>query len=228
MKKRTIYTEASYAFGLFLLSFATALTEAAGFGVSMVVSPAYLLHLRISPTLPFFTFGVAEYTFQALLLLLTVILLKKFRLSYLFSFVTALLYGAFLDLFIGIIGYIPHESLAVRIVFFAMGVVICSFAVSLLFHTYIPPEVYELFVKEVSGKFGIKLSKFKTAYDCSSCVLGIILSFLFFGFGKFEGIGIGTVICALVNGPLIGIISKKLEKNFEFKDRFPFKKYFEK
>lgn len=103
----------------------------------MVVAPAYLLHPKLEPILPFFSFGVAEYTFQAFLLLLTVILLKKFRLSYLFSFVTALLYGAFLDLFIGIIGYIPHESLAVRIIFFALGVVICSFAVSLFFiHTF--------------------------------------------------------------------------------------------
>lgn len=225
MTKRTFYTEASYAAGILLLSFATALTEAAGFGVSMVVAPAYLIHLKLSPALPFFTFGVAEYVFQASLLLLTVILLKKFRLSYLFSFVTALLYGAFLDLFIGIIGYIPHENIAVRIIFFALGVVICSFAVSLFFHTYIPPEVYELFVKEVSEKFGIKLSKFKTAYDCSSCLLGIILSFVFFGFGKFEGIGIGTVLCALLNGPLIGLFGKFLEKKFEFKDRFPLRKY---
>lgn len=226
MTKRTFYTEASYIIGILLLSFATALTEAAGFGVSMVVAPAYLIHLKLSPVLPFFTFGVAEYVFQAFLLLLTVILLKKFRLSYLFSFVTALLYGAFLDLFIGIIGYIPHENLAVRIIFFALGVVICSFAVSLFFHTYIPPEVYELFVKEVSEKFGITLSKFKTAYDCSSCLLGIILSFVFFGFGKFEGIGIGTVLCALLNGPLIGLFGKLLEERFEFKDRFTLRKIF--
>ena len=226
MTKRTFYTEASYIIGILLLSFATALTEAAGFGVSMVVAPAYLIHLKLSPVLPFFTFGVAEYVFQAFLLLLTVILLKKFRLSYLFSFVTALLYGAFLDLFIGIIRYIPHENLAVRIIFFALGVVICSFAVSLFFHTYIPPEVYELFVKEVSEKFGITLSKFKTAYDCSSCLLGIILSFAFFGFGKFEGIGIGTVLCALLNGPLIGLFGKLLEERFEFKDRFPLRKIF--
>lgn len=225
MTKRTIYTEASYIAGLLLLAFATALTEAAGFGVSMVVAPAYLIHLRLSPALPFFTFGVAEYFFQASLLLLTVILLKKFRISYLFSFVTALLYGAFLDLFISALSYIPHESIAVRIIFFASGVVICSFAVLLFFHTYIPPEVYELFVKEVSQKFGIELSKLKTIYDCSSCLLGIILSFAFFGFGKFEGIGIGTVICALLNGPLIGLFGKNLEKHFEFKDRFPLRKY---
>ncbi len=136
------------------------------------------------------------------------------------------IYGAFLDLFIYFIGYLPHANIVSRILFFAIGAVLCSFAVSLLFHTYISPEVYELFVKEVSGKFGVELSKFKLAYDCSGCLLGIIMSFMFFGFGKFEGIGIGTVICAVVNGPLIGFFGKKFEKHFEFKDRLPLRKYF--
>ena len=227
MKKRTFYTEISYTIGVVLLSLATALTEAAGFGVSMVVAPAYLIHLRLSPVFPSFTFGIAEYVFQAFLLLLTVILLKRFRLSYLFSFVTALIYGAFLDLFISMIEHIPHESISTRIIFFVSGVIICSFSVALLFRTYIPPEVYELFVKEVSQKHGFNLSRFKTIYDCSSCLLGIILSFVFFGFGRFEGIGIGTVLCAILNGPLIGLFGKLFEKRFEFKDRFKLRKFFE-
>lgn len=226
MSKRIFYTEASYVIGLIILSLATAFTESAGFGVSMVVAPAYLLHLKFVYAFPFFSFGIAEYAFQAALLLLTIVVMRKFRISYLFSFVTAVIYGAFLDLFIKLLGFIPHEQLWIRILFFVIGAVLCSVAVSLLFHTYISPEVYELFVKEVSGKFGVKLSKFKLVYDCSSCLLGILMSFLFFGFGKFEGIGIGTVICAVVNGPLIGFFGKRLEKHFEFKDRFPFGKYF--
>ncbi len=54
MKKRTFYTEVSYIVGLISLSLATALTETAGFGVSMVVAPAYLLHLKFVSAFPFF------------------------------------------------------------------------------------------------------------------------------------------------------------------------------
>ena len=42
--------------------------------------------------------------------------------------------------------------MAVRITCFTAGVICCAVGVSLLFHTYIAPEVYELFVKEIAAK----------------------------------------------------------------------------
>ena len=83
-----------------------------------------------------------------------------------------------------------------------------------MFHTKLPPAAYEMFVAEVSKKFGANITKFKTCYD-----LVILMSFIFFGFGSFKGINVGTVICAFLNGPLIGIFGKLYEKNFEFKDK---------
>lgn len=59
-----------------------------------------------------------------------------------------------------------------------------------------------------------------------SVVLGIALSFSFFGFGVFEGVKLGTIICAVVNGFLIGPFSKMLEHFFEFKNKFKLKKHF--
>ncbi len=94
------------------------------------------------------------------------------------------------------------------------------------FHTYIAPEAYELIVKEFSQKFNCNINKVKTAYDCASVALGIIMSFCFFGFGVFKGVGIGTVLCATFNGFLIGRFSKLLEKHFDFKNRFNLEKYF--
>ena len=70
MKKRTLYAEAAYLLGIVILALGTALMEKAAFGMSMVVSPAYILHVKISEFLPFFTFGMAEYTFQAFLLVI--------------------------------------------------------------------------------------------------------------------------------------------------------------
>ena len=61
-----------------------------------------------------------------------------------------------------------------------------------------------------------------------SCVISIIMSFCFFGLFKFEGVNVGTVICALINGKIIGMISKFLEKKFEFKDSLPLRKLFQK
>lgn len=220
MKKRIFYTESAYLIGLVLLAFGTALTERADFGVSMVVAPAYLLHLKLSALFPFFSFGMAEYTLQALLLIAMMILLRKVDPTYFFSFITAVLYGLLLDGSIALIALFPAPTFAVRLVLFFVAMPLVSFSVSLLFHTYIPPEAYELFVKEVSAHFHVDIHKFKTAYDCISCLVSIALSFLFFGFGHFEGIGPGTIFTAVFNGFLIGRCTAFLEKHFTFTDRF--------
>ncbi len=227
MKKRVFYTELSYVLGLVIMAFAASFTEKAGFGMSMVVAPAYILHLKVSELLPWFTFGVAEYVFQGLLIIITVIVMRNFKLSYLFSFVTAVLYGTLLDGAMAIVAYLPENSFAIRLLWYALGTVLCSFAVSLFFHTYISPEAYELIVKELSQKFNLNINKVKTAYDCTSVVLAVVMSFIFFGFGVLEGVGIGTVFCALINGLLIGRFSKLLEGIFEFKNKFKIQKYFE-
>lgn len=226
MKKRVFYTELAYILGLLALAVGTALMERADFGVSMVVAPAYLLHLKISEFLPFFSFGMAEYTLQAVVLLVMILILRKAKLSYFFSFVTAVLYGLMLDGVMALVALIPAGGMGMDVLFFVIGMLFCSAGVSMVFHTYISPEAYELFVKELSGKYGLDIHKFKTAYDCTSCLLSIVMSFAFFGLWHFEGIKLGTVVCALLNGTIISLFTRFFEKYWVFEDRFPYRKYF--
>lgn len=227
VKKGVFYTELSYVLGLIIMAFAAAFTEKADFGMSMVVAPAYIIHLKVSQFLPWFTFGVSEYCFQGLLIIITVIVMRKFKRSYLFSFVTAVLYGTLLDLAMRIIETVPDDAFYLRVIWWTVGTVLCSLAVSLFFHTYISPEAYELIVKEISGKFGLNINKVKTSYDCISSVLGIVLSFAFFGLWHFEGVKLGTIVCAVINGFLISRFTKLLESKFEFKDKLKLRKWFE-
>lgn len=224
--KKHFYTELSYLFGILALALGTALSEKADFGLSMVVAPAYLVHLKVSEAFAFFTFGMAEYTLQAVVLVFLALLMRKFKLSYLFSFITAVFYGLVLDLSIMLLSAFPGDSVAIKLVYYILGIFTCSFGVSLLFHTYISPEAYELFVKELSEKLGKDINKVKTAYDITSCLIAVILSFAFFGFGRFEGVKAGTIICALLNGSIIGMFSRALEKRYDFVDRLPLRPYF--
>ena len=204
-----------------------AFMEKADFGVSMVVAPAYVLYRAISPSVPFFTFGMAEYCFQALLLIALFLILRRFRLSFLFSFVTAVIYGLLLDLFMSLIRPLSFDSTVVRVAGFVAGMLLSSLGVSLEFHTYIAPSVYELFVKALSEHLNIPIHRFKSGYDAASFLLGIILSFLFFGFGTFVGVKLGTVVCTILNGPVIGTIGRFLDKRFSFCDALPFRSFFE-
>lgn len=226
MKKKTFFTEWAYVFGLLGLALGTAGMEVSDFGVSMVVAPAYLLHLKVSEYLPFFSFGMSEYILQGALLLLTILCVRKFKFHYLFSFVTAVLYGLLLDASIALVSFIPVGSMAVRVISYTLGFLLCTAGVSMMFHTYISGEVYELFVMEVSKKFGKDIHKFKTCYDIISCLVGIAMSFLFFGFGHFEGIKWGTIVCTLLNGFLVSCFTHLFDRHFEFKDGTSLRKYF--
>jgi len=226
--KKVCFSELAYFIGIIALALGTALMERADFGMSMVVAPAYLLHLKISPFFPPFTFGMAEYCLQAFLIIMLCLVLRKFKLSYLFSFVTAVFYGLALDLMIYIVGFIPWEGIAARLFFFVSGMLLGSCGVAFVFHTYIAPEAYELFVKEISAKYGFKIERVKTAYDFTSCIISIALSFIFFGFGHFEAIKVGTIVCAALNGWTIGQINKLLGRAFIFKDAFKLHSIFDK
>lgn len=221
-RKRTFYCETAYVLGILVLALGTAFMEKANFGMSMVVAPAYLVHLKVSQVLPFFSFGMSEYVFQAVLLIGLSLVMRKVKRSYLLSFATAFLYGVVLDLLMGAVSWLNCSGTAVRIAFYAVGLVTCSIGVSLLLHTYFPPEAYELVVKEFSEKFHTTISKTKTVYDCCSCLLGVVLSVCFFG--TFVGVQWGTILCALVNGWLIGKILRFLDRCFVFKDALPLRK----
>lgn len=226
-RKKVFLTELAYAVGLVTLTLGTALMERADFGMSMVVAPAYVIHLKVSAYFPWFSFGVSEFVLQGVLLAVLSLLMGRFKKGYLFSFFTALLYGLILDLFISAVAWIPAGGIAIRLIEYAAGLVLCAMGVAMLFRSYIPAEAYELFVKEAAAKWGKDIGRVKTVYDCCSCLAAIALSFLFFGAGHFEGVKLGTVFCALVNGWLVGRSDRWLASAFCFRDGLKLRRFFE-
>ena len=97
MKKIGLYEELAYVLGLMLLGFGTAFMEKSDFGLSMIVAPAYILHVKISEYLPFFSFGMSGYVLQTFLLIVLCLIIRRFKLRYLMSFATAVIYGFVLD-----------------------------------------------------------------------------------------------------------------------------------
>lgn len=233
--KKTFYSELAYVFGIIFLALGTALMERTDFGMSMVVAPAYIIYLRLVRIWPFFTFGMSEYCLQFLLLILLIIVIRRFKKGYLFSFVTAVVYGFTLDFFMFIIrtlladGAPAHYSgtFGGRCFIYALGIIICSLGIALLFKTYFAPEVYELVVKEITALTGRPIAVVKTTYDMTSLFISVVLSFVFFGWMHFMGVKLGTLFTALVNGWLIGRISDVLDSTYEFTDFLNLRRFFD-
>jgi len=226
MNKKRFPTELAYVFGIVFVAIGVVLMEKADFGVSMIVAPAYLLYRWLSPAWSFVTFGMAEYCFQAVLLLGMCLVLRRFRISWLLSFATAVIYGFVLDGFMLLGAYLPIDAIWQRAVWYVLGMLFCSAGVSMMFHTYISPEVYELFVKEVSGHFHIEIHEFKTAYDCTSCLVGLVMSFAVFGMWQFVGVKWGTILCAFINGWIISRFSRLYDALWQFEDKLPWRAFF--
>ena len=220
MKKHVFYTEFAYLIGLALIALGAALMARSDLGVSMIVAPAYILHLKLSLYNPFFTFGITELFTQIIVLILMWIVVRRVLATDLICFVSAFIYGFLLDRWVSLCSLIPVTLLSSRIIVFVVGMLICALGVAFVFHTYIPCQSYDYFVKRVTQHFQLPTRRVKTCFDLSSLAVGVVLSFAFFGFGTFRGIGVGTVVCAFVNGTLISLFSKGLEKRFEFKDRW--------
>ncbi len=220
-KKIILPSELVYVLSIVIIAFAVSILTTANFGISMIVAPAYILSEKIS----FLTFGQSEYVIQAIIFIILCIIVRKIKPIFFVSFLTCLIYGLVLDLvrLIPIFNptVCPPESLDlwVRIVFFVVGMVLTSIAVALSFKTYIYPQVYDFFVKEVPKRLKIKFSLFKTIFDISMLLVGTILTLILFK--GFVGISWGTLIMAVVNGSIIGFFSKTYDKYFISKPLLP-------
>lgn len=228
MKKIKFSSELAYIVSIIVLAFSVAMLTSADFGISMIVAPAYIL----SQKLTFLTFGQAEYVIQAIMFIVLCFIIRKFKWTYFFAFITCLIYGAVLDLW----RLIPifNQSvitpdkipLYLRIIFFVLGELLTAFSIALCFKTYLPPQVYDFAVKAITSRYNLKVSIVKYSVDVFFLILAIALSFIFFG--RLVGVSFGTIILVLTNGFFIGLFNKLLDKAFEFKPSLiKLSKYFE-
>lgn len=226
MKKLSKCNELAWVFGVLFISLGVFFVTKGGFGVSMVVAPAYIIHLAVEKVLPWYSFGTSEYILQGVLLLSMCIIIRKFDWRYLLSFLTAVIYGYILDFWFFLSGgSTPFATLPGRIASLAAGVAITSLAIAFFFRTYLPQQVYELFVAQIAAKFGKKTDKVKLIYDVSSLGVAILLaavvSHRFDDIRFTDCIGIGTIVCTVFNALLISLFGKLLDKLFGFSPALP-------
>lgn len=220
-KKITIYGEINYVLSLVLITLAVAMLASAGYGLSFVVAPAYIL----SEYFPWLSFGTAGYIVYGIQFIIMCIALRKVKPLLLVSFLTVVIYGLMLDAWCLIPIFnqsvTPPESLptVTRIIFFVVGLTLTCFSIALSFQTYIYPQVYDFFVSTLTKHFKVKLSIFKTAVDVSFLAISVIMSFIFFK--TLVGVHFGTLIMTFTSGFLVSFFSKLLSKYLYSPPLFP-------
>lgn len=203
-----------WAVGLVLTALSVCLSAKGGFGVSMVVAPAYVLHLKLVEYLPWFSFGVGEFCTQLALIIAMIAVVKEVRLKYILTFGTAAIYSVTLDMWRKIFGTDIPDEIGMRLFYAACGILICGFAIALMFRTSWPQQSYDMFVKDVSEHLRIDTDKFKWGYDIGSLLTAIVLMLVLFRTFSFKMIGPGTLVTTLVNSPVIAMFGRLVDKVF--------------
>lgn len=232
MKKVSKSNELLWLFGIIFVALGVAICSKADLGVSMIAAPAFVISDAISSVFSFFTVGVTEYILQGVILIILCVVVRRFHWKYLLAFAVAVIYGYTLNLFIWILSGIEFNEVWLRWVMLIVGDIITAFGVACFFRTYMPLQVYELFVAEVADRFCFTIAKTKFWFDMTLLALSIFLSVVLFTdiktfdwstiyYSSFHSIGLGTLVTTAINSPLIALIGKVIDKIFLPSPLFP-------
>ncbi len=225
MKKIGKSSELLWILGVLLVALGVAICSKTELGVSMIAAPAFVVSEALLPLSAFFSVGVTEYILQGILLIIMCIAVQRFNWRYLLAFVVAVLYGYTLDLFLFFFENVSFTEVWLRYIMLLVGDAITALGVACFFRTYMPLQVYELFVAEVSGRYTININKVKWGFDLSLLAISVVLALSLFGDVKtfdwsniwatsFHNIGLGTILTTIINSPIIAMWGKVLDKIF--------------
>lgn len=218
-EKKIVYSEYAYFFSVLFLAISIAFMKAAGFGVSLSSAPAYVIYEKVSLTQQI-SYGTAEYTIQAFILLFLFIVTGKFGKKHVFSFLTTLIFAATIDAITNILELLPLEIVWVRVLLLALAIVIGPLGYALMDHTYISPIVYILYEQEIAKASGRDRNLVYWTFNVISGIFAIGLSFYFFGVGAFVGVNIATILYTLSKILLREPWEKFIEKHFKFRTKY--------
>ena len=231
MKKLQKTSELLWVFGTVFVALGVAICSKADLGVSMIAAPAFVVYEALAGLWDGFSVGMVEYIIQGILLVILCIIIRKFNWRFLLAFVVAVIYGYTLNFFLWIFSGVTFNEVWLRYVMLLVGDVVTAFGVACFFKTYLPLQVYELFVAATAHTFNIKIPTVKSIFDKALLVISIVLALSLFGdvttfdwttiyYKSFHSIGLGTIITTLINPTLINTCSIFIDKIFEPTARF--------
>lgn len=232
MKKIAKTSELMWLLGVIFVSLGVAVCSKSNLGVSMIAAPQFVIYDAIAPLWDGFSVGMTGYLFQGLLLVIMCVVLRRFDPRFLLSFGVAVAYGYMLNLFLFLLGGFSADSIAARWITLIVGDIFTALGVAFFFRTYMPLQVFELFVAEIATKFKKKVNKTKMVFDLTLLAFSIALALvLFAGDGgldlkalatsDFHSIGLGTLVTTFINSPLIALMGRLIDLVFDPTPLFP-------
>ena len=207
LKAKMLFRVILYIIGLNVLALGTTLFACGKLGVSSLVSVPQTLSFIIHTTL-----GHATTIFFIILVLIQLIIVRRFELKIVLQLVLAFVFGWLVDFYGLTVGLkrIPLNGYAERIPVTLLAILCTALGIFMMVKAAFVLIPADGFVNVISEKLHKPFGQMKFCFDASMIVITIILGLVFLH--HITSIGIGTVLAVLFVGQLINLFNYIVDK----------------
>lgn len=198
-----------YFLSLFIISLGASLSIKADLGTSPLICLPY-----VSSLITKFSVGEVMFVFTLIFILIQVVLLRKdFEKRQYLQLIIGTIFSAFIDFSLMLVNFINPVGYVSQMVLLLISCVVVAFGVLLEIQTeivYLPADGVIVAISKVLNK---EFPKVKPFVDTSMVVIAAVLSVVFLGY--LAGVREGTIISAIIIGPIVKILKKYLDSYIE-------------
>ena len=193
------------ALGVLINSFGIALITKGALGTSPISSLGYVLSLSF----PALSFGATTFIVNLVFIAIQIALLRRdFQPVQLLQLVVNVVFSEFIDVSTRLLGFFEPTWLPVQLLCVVLGCAVLALGISI----EVAPNVIlvpgEGAVRAIASVCTARFGTVKVCFDLTLVAIALILTFAFFG--EVRGLGLGTVISALVVGRLVNLCNTHL------------------
>jgi uncharacterized membrane protein YczE len=193
-----------FVLGTVINSCGIAVITKAALGTSPISSVPYVLSLAFTPT-----FGQITFVLNMFFILGQIVLLRsRFHWVQLLQILVNVVFSVFIDIAMHLLWWLDPASILAELLFLIAGCAILAFGICIEVAPNVLMVPGEGIVNAIAWFGKWRFGSVKIAFDSTICVVACMLSFYFFG--GLNGLGIGTIISAVLVGRFVNIFNKSL------------------
>jgi len=204
MKKMLVYL-----FGLFVLALGVSFSAKSNLGLSAVSALPYALGFIWGVS-----FGVATVLTHFVYVGSQIFILgKQFKMIYLLQIVFGMLFGTFIDLTSNLLSFESPNLYVYRLLLQFTSISLIAIGLFFVIVPHIVDSTAEGFIRSISIRFNLDFGKVKFIHDIITASSALILGLVFLP--EIVIVREGTILSALLVGPILGLLIKKFKKRVE-------------
>jgi len=198
-----------YLLSLFIISFGAAISIKANLGTSPLICLPYVSSLILNLSV-----GTVCFIFNIVFIALQVLILRgNFEKRQFLQIVVGTIFSFFIDFSLILVSFLNPQDYFSQMAVLLISCVVVAFGVLFEIQTevvYLPADGLIVAISKALKK---EFAKIKPFIDTSMVITAAVLSVLFLGY--LAGVREGTIISAVIIGPIVSVLKKYLDSYIE-------------